>query len=411
MAAATALKPVDDTDALRSRRPVRTFPPETLPGWTYRNAEFFALEKEQLFLGSWQLVCHVSEVAKPGDFTTLSLLGERALVVRGEDGTLRAFYNVCRHRAAAVATGNAGSCAGNHLRCPYHGWVYGLDGRLKAVPGQQSFPEMDKAEYGLTPLALEIFQGLVFVNFGSADGASVADRLAPYAEELLPYRLAELEPFGAHYGAAIEVDWKNVMDNFLEGYHVPTGHPGLYRLFGARYEAEAAPLAVSRAIHWLRDKPSKNWSERHYQKLLPSLDHLPDDRRRAWAYYTLLPNIGLDLYCDHVDIFHVIPVAPGKCRYRGRSYRLPAPTRQLKAAQYLNRRINTQVQREDEELVASVQEGLSSRSYVSGLLSEKEVCLRQLHDLVRATLPVARLPSAPEPGTMAGVNAALAAAV
>jgi phenylpropionate dioxygenase-like ring-hydroxylating dioxygenase large terminal subunit len=113
------------------------FRAETLPGWTYDNAEFHALERERLFLRSWQFVCHVSEVASPGAFATLNLMGERALVVRGDDGTLRGFYNVCRHRAAAVAEGDNGSCEGQ-FRCPYHGWTYGLDGSLKAVPGQQS---------------------------------------------------------------------------------------------------------------------------------------------------------------------------------------------------------------------------------------------------------------------------------
>lgn len=406
---AAALQPIAATDS-EVWCPDGAFRTETLPGWTYQHPEFFALEKERLFLRSWQLVCHVSEVAGPGDFATLNLLGERALVLRGEDGELRAFYNVCRHRAAAVALGDTGSCEG-HLRCPYHGWVYGLDGSLKAVPGQQSFPELDKSAYGLTPLALELFQGFVFVNFAGAEGPSVAERMTPYAAELLPYRLEEMEPFGSHYGHEIAVDWKNVMDNFLEGYHVPVGHPGLYRLFGTRYEAETQPLAVSRAIHWLRDKPSESWSERHYQTLLPELAHLPEDRRRAWAYYTLLPNVAIDVYCDHVDVFHVIPVAPGKCRYRGRSYRLPGASRQLRAAQYLNRRINTQVQREDELLVASVQEGLGSRSYVSGILSEKEICLRQFHDLIRAAIPAARLPRAPEPGTLSRANAALALAM
>ncbi len=405
---AAARKPIAAT-ARDAWRPDGGFRTETLPGWTYHSPEFFALEREKLFLRSWQFVCHVSEVARPGDFTTLNLLGERALVVRGEDGTLRAFYNVCRHRAAAVATGASGHCDGQ-LRCPYHGWVYALDGHLKAVPGQQSFPEMDKAEYGLRPLAIELFQGFVFVNFASDGGPSVAERMAPYVDELLPYRLGDLEPFGRPYGADIAVDWKNVMDNFLEGYHVPVGHPGLYRLFGTRYDSELAPHGVSRAIHWLRDKSSENWSERHYQKLLPEQTHLPEDRRHAWAYYTLLPNVAIDVYCDHVDVFHVIPTGAGACRYRGRAYRLPAPSRALSAAQFLNRRINAQVQREDEVLVASVQEGLASRSYVSGILSEKEICLRQFHDLVRAALPVAGLKQAPEPGGMARADAALAAA-
>lgn len=405
---AAALKPIAATDS-DAWRPEGGFRTETLPGWTYHSPEFFTLEQEELFLRNWQPVCHVSEVPRPGDFTTLNLLGERALVLRGEDGVLRAFYNVCRHRAAAVATGASGHCDGQ-LRCPYHGWVYGLDGHLKAVPGQQSFPEMDKAQYGLRPLALELFQGFVFVNFAGDGGLSVAERMAPYVDELLPYRLDDLEPFGRPYGADIAVDWKNVMDNFLEGYHVPVGHPGLYRLFGTRYDSDLAPHGVSRAMHWLRDKPSENWSERHYQKLLPELDHLPADRRRAWTYYTLLPNVAIDVYCDQVDVFHVIPTGAGTCRYRGRAYRLPAPSRALRAAQFLNRRINSQVQREDEGLVASVQEGLASRSYVSGILSEKEICLRQFHDLVRAALPVAGLKQAPAPGRMAQTNAALAAA-
>ena len=112
----------------------------TLPGWTYNNAEFFELEKEYLFLSNWMLVCHVSEVPNPGDFATLRLMGERALVVRGEDGELRAFYNVCRHRAAAVVQGRTGSCSSTGIRCPYHGWLYGLDGSLKAVPAEATFP-------------------------------------------------------------------------------------------------------------------------------------------------------------------------------------------------------------------------------------------------------------------------------
>ena len=105
----------------------------TLPGWVYSNAEFFELEKEYLFLSNWMIVCHISEVPKVGDFATLRLLGERALVIRGEDGELRAFYNVCRHRASAVVQGKNGSCSTAGIRCPYHGWLYGLDGSLKAA--------------------------------------------------------------------------------------------------------------------------------------------------------------------------------------------------------------------------------------------------------------------------------------
>ena len=217
------------------------------------------------------LVCHVSEVPNPGDFATLRLMGERALVVRGEDGELRAFYNVCRHRAAAVVQGRTGSCSSTGIRCPYHGWLYGLDGSLKAVPAEATFPGLKKAEYGLKPIDIEVCLGFVFVRFRSV-GPSVAERLSPYMPELAPYRLEQMVPYGEPWAGDYDVDWKNVIDNYLEGYHVPVGHPGLYRLFGTRYEAEAREGYVSRAMHWLRDKPSSNWSERHYQKLLPEAD-------------------------------------------------------------------------------------------------------------------------------------------
>jgi len=210
----------------------------TLPGWTYHNAEFFELEKEYLFLSNWMLVCHVSEVPNPGDFATLRLMGERALVVRGEDGELRAFYNVCRHRAAAVVQGRTGSCASTGIRCPYHGWLYGLDGSLKAVPAEATFPGLNKAEYGLKPIDIEVCLGFVFIRFRSV-GPSVAERLSHYMPELTPYRLEQMVPYGEPWSADYDVDWKNAIDNYLEGYHVPVGHPGLYRLFGTRYEAEA----------------------------------------------------------------------------------------------------------------------------------------------------------------------------
>lgn len=390
-------------DLMRNAPAAASFAPETLPGWTYDNAEFFALERERLFLTNWQIVCHISDLPRPGDFATLDLSGERAFVVRGSDGQLRGFYNVCRHRAAAVVDGPSGHC-GEVIRCPYHGWSYALDGRLKAVPGEASFPNLDKARFGLRPLDLEVFLGFVFIRFRKGTGPSVADRLAPYRDELAAYRLEEMEPAGPPWQIDPGVDWKNVMDNYLEGYHVPVGHPGLYRLFGNRYEVEVQPGNVSRAIHWLRDKPSSNWSERLYQTLLPEVEHLPADRRRAWAYYVLLPNVAFDIYPDQMDFFHVVPTGPGRSLIRGRSYRLPGPDRRMRAAQFLNWRINTQVQREDDRLIQSVQIGLASASYGTGILSEKEVALRQLHEMVREALPVARLSRPPAPGTMRAMN-------
>src|SRR5690606_12529882 len=134
-----------------------------------------------------------------------------------------------------------------------------------------------------------------FVRFRD-EGPSVAERMAPYADELAPYRFEEMKPLMPHWHVPMRADWKNVMDNFLEGYHVPVGHPGLYRMFGTRYDVETKGQGVSRAIHWLRDARSAVWSEGLYQALLPEQTHLPPERRRAWSYYTMLPNLAFDVY-------------------------------------------------------------------------------------------------------------------
>src|SRR3954453_5961047 len=137
---------------------------ETLPGWTYDNAEFFALEREHLLLSSWTLAGHRSDLKAPGDFLSVESCGERGLVVLGEDDKLRGFFNTCRHRAHALVSAESGSC-GHAIRCPYHGWTYDFEGRLKAIAADKSFPTIDKAEFGLRPIEVEEFLGFVFVRF------------------------------------------------------------------------------------------------------------------------------------------------------------------------------------------------------------------------------------------------------
>ncbi|TLY59515.1 MAG: Rieske (2Fe-2S) protein, partial [Gammaproteobacteria bacterium] len=154
----------------------------SLPAWIYRDAEFFERERDCVFRGSWQLVCHLSDVPQPGDFHTFEFLGESVLVLRGEDGAVRAFHNVCRHRAARLLDGPRGHC-GRRITCPYHAWTYGLDGRLIGVPNRDSFTGLNPARHGLVPLEHEVFMGFIFVRF--APGLpGVHEMAAPYAREL-----------------------------------------------------------------------------------------------------------------------------------------------------------------------------------------------------------------------------------
>jgi len=206
---------------------------ETLPNWVYHDAEFYQLEKQQIFLRHWLLVGHVSQVPEPGDYMTLEVAGERAFAIRGRDGVLRAFHNVCRHRASRVVTGEAGNCSGA-IVCPYHGWSYGFDGTLRAVREEKSFRGLDKRRFGLFELELEEWMGFVFVRFGG-DAPSIEASMRPIEAETSQYRFADMKPWGRPTSVDCDFNWKLFVENDAEGYHIPTGHPGLRRLFGNSY--------------------------------------------------------------------------------------------------------------------------------------------------------------------------------
>jgi phenylpropionate dioxygenase-like ring-hydroxylating dioxygenase large terminal subunit len=380
----------------------------TLPAWTYENTEFLALEKEAIFMRTWQLVGHVSELKNPGDFLRFDLLGESAVVLRDGEGRLRAFHNICRHRAFRLLSGTGGHCE-RFIRCRYHGFTYDLTGRLVAVPAEDEFEDFDKQDFCLVPVEMDVLLGFVFIRFAADNGPSLAEQFAPFLDALALYRTEEMQPFDAGGTNEIRADWKTAVDNNIEAYHVPVGHPGLQRLYGTTYSLEVQPLGVSRGGGRLRDTVSSNWSERHYQRLLPDVSHLPDTRKRAWLYYSMFPNLAFDIYPDMIDYFQILPVAPGRSLSRARSYALPDSRREMRAARYLNQRINRLVGQEDVDLVEGVQAGLRSRSYSVGRLSRKEARVKQFHDLIRSRIPVANVLEAPEPGTIAARNRQMAA--
>jgi phenylpropionate dioxygenase-like ring-hydroxylating dioxygenase large terminal subunit len=138
------------------------------------------------------------------------------------------------------------------------------------------------------------------------------------------------------------------------------------------------------------DRPSRNWSERAYQNLLPPVPHLPEASQRHWLYFKLWPNIAFDIYPDQVDFMQWLPVSPTTSLIREISYVLDDDRREMRAARYLNWRINRQVNAEDTELITRVQQGMQSRSFSVGPLSDKEVCLRNFCRKMRETIPQAR---------------------
>ena len=360
----------------------------TLPSWIYNDARFFELERRELFARSWQVACHASEIAEPGDYLTLDFVGERIAVARLQDGSITAFHNTCRHRAHQVITGEKGNCKRAHV-CPYHGWTYATDGRLRGIPGG-SEADLAQVGHGLLPVDHEVFMGFVFIRL-KAEGPSVAERLAPYAELLAAYRIDEMQCNGDLTVEEHPIDWKNMMDNYQEGYHVAIGHPGLNQMMDSQYEVHSdVALGTSFASHRFKAEPAGEPDEFTYMSLRPAAPHLTGDHGQRVSYLSLFPLVNIGLQPDSVHYYLFQPLGPGRAAYRTVSFALPNASRQAQAAQAAIGRVWEQVVSEDNRLTRSVQQGLEGTAYQYGFLSPRETGVRAFRDWMRARLPIVR---------------------
>jgi phenylpropionate dioxygenase-like ring-hydroxylating dioxygenase large terminal subunit len=366
----------------------------SLPGWLYFDPEFFEAEKKSFLRAAPQVVCHQSDIAEPGEWRTLEYLGESIVVIRGDDGKVRAFSNVCRHRGSRLVDGGSG-CS-KVLTCPYHAWSYARDGRLVGVPHRNEYPGLRVDELGLVPVALENWHGFLFVTL-EPGAPSVAQMMAPYEDEVTPYRFTDLRAIGRVTLRPRPLNWKTIADNYSDGLHIPIGHPGLTRLFGRDYRIEAS-AHVDRMEGDLAETESANPSERAYQRLLPRVGYLPPSHQRKWLYYKLFPNVAFDIYPDQVDFMQFLPVSATDTVIREISYGIPDDRREMRAVRHLNWRINRRVNAEDTELITRVQLGMQSPTYKAGPLGTSEVCLRSFAQKLRRLIPEARLDSSPPPG-------------
>jgi choline monooxygenase len=365
---------------------------EALVPRLYLDPTLLEAEQGRIFERTWQLIGHVSALPRPGSYTTGFAGSQPVLAVRDEDGGLRAYHNVCRHRASCLLTGT-GQCKGA-IRCRYHGWTYRFDGRLIGVPEGLQFGErLDKSALGLMPVRVEELCGLVFVNL-DPDAVPLGELVGDLPSRLARYRIGELEAF-APGGGTQPANWKVVAENYLEGYHIPIAHPGLMRMLDyKRYETE-----LHEHYAWieapLREKPSSNRLERLYAQLVTPMPGLNEEDRRAWRYVFIYPNTTIDLYPDQVNTWQMLPDGVARTRDVFACYRSAQSGPRTRAVQWINQRLNMLVLREDIDLVRNVQLGLRTRGYRCGPLSRREDAVAWFADRIRADLDPAHPEGAP----------------
>jgi len=333
----------------------------TLPARWYIDPRFLELEKEKIFWKTWQWVGTADRIARAGDFFACDVLGEPVVIARGTDGVLRAFYNVCRHRAGMVAQGS-----GNRktLQCQYHGWTYHLDGKLNRAPEFEGVQDFNPDDFCLRPVRVEQWKLFIFVNL-DADAAPLADMLAPIA--------AEVEQAGFNIDGMrsierrdyeINANWKVYIDNYLEGYHIPVAHPALYheldydqyRVETFRYYSkQRAPIRASKA----GDVPGR---DRRYVREVGEAQAL---------YYWVFPNAIFNFYPDNLQINSIVPIDHERTLTIFEWYFESPGTGEGWESMQQSIAFSDEVQREDIELCEAVQRGLKSRSYDRGRFSVK----------------------------------------
>jgi len=312
----------------------------TLPARLYGCPDAWARERSAVFGKAWLFLGHEAEAPATGDWIATDIAGHRLLAVRGGDGALRAFHNVCRHRAGPLVSGSSGHCGGE-LVCAYHGWRYALDGRLRAATGFGAAEAFDPRAFGLLALRLETWRGLVFATM-DAEATPLLDHVAPL-DALLASRGLTIAAPALRRSHELACDWKTYAENYLEGYHIGSVHPALADELGAaEYRVRVEGDLVLQEAIGVNDGPQAG----------------------VWGW--LWPNLGVNVYRHGAMIERMTPTGPGRTRL---DYLFLHDGGEGAIGEALA--ASDRLTAEDAAICEAVQANLSAGAYEAGVLSER----------------------------------------
>ena len=347
----------------------------TIPPDWYLDPDIYRLERDTVFAKSWQYVARASQLEHAGGFVTEQVAGEPVVVVRDKDLNLQAFSNVCRHRAARLATACEGKAS--FFQCRYHGWTYDLKGQLKGAPFMDGVQDFSRDKIMLPKWSVETWGPLVFVQNSPSPKTSAAQWLQPLGERANEASVSKLNWVGRKE-YTLECNWKLFVDNYLDGgYHVNTLHPALAGVLDdTKYKIEVfehssvqtSPLVGSQAqLEGIRIDEVRKGTEAQY-----------------WWFF---PNLMINLYDGVMDTNLVLPLGPNRCRVLFDFFF--AESESPAAKQFIENSLAVahKVQLEDVEICEEVHRGLASQSYPNGRFSvRREASGYQFHRMLASCL-------------------------
>lgn len=322
---------------------------ETIPSRWYTDPSIGVIEQAGIFASTWQHVGHVSQVARPGDYMTALVAGNPVLLVRGKDNVLRGFFNVCRHRGGPLAVDDQGNC--NVLQCKYHGWTYLLDGSLRGVPKWERVDLFDKKDYGLVPVLVEAWEGLLFVNLQNVQPLPLTRIMEGISKRIHPISL-QSKKFYKRVTYDVNCNWKVYVDNYLEGYHLPHVHPELCTL-----------LDYQKYVTETREHYSLQYSP------FTGKENIYASGDGQAFYYFVFPNFMLNILPNRLQTNVVLPLAHNKTRVSFDYYYDDISSPESLKLMASDLEYSDKIQHEDIVICELVQRGLESMAYDKGRFS------------------------------------------
>lgn len=289
---------------------------QVLPVEAYTSQEWFDKEQQLIFGRNWHFAGMVEDVAKPGDYQCHQVGPYHLVVIRGEDNTLRAFHNQCRHRGTQILEGRGQLEQG--VRCPYHNWFYTFEGDLKAYPQKEQFPDLQKEAMGLFPAELTIWKQMIFIHPEPEYAEPFAEFLGDIEKYMGPHqpeKLVEVDRTRFEFDS----NWKVFIENYMDGYHLQHLHSNSIKEYD--HSQQSAGYVGK---HWVFYEPPSEYGLEHmggYQDF-PRIDHIPDDKLGAYVHM-MFPNLGITESETTWMTLEVIPLSPTRTAVDVRTRAMP----------------------------------------------------------------------------------------
>ena len=340
----------------------------TLPGQFYTSPEIFQLEIEKIFLKQWICAGREERIPEPGDYFVRTIGTESVIVVRGRDGKVRAFHNLCRHRGTRLCEERAGQFK-NAIRCPYHAWAYGFDGSLLAAPSMDAIVGFEKADYPLHPVAVAHWEGFVFLSL-AAEPEPFETVYAPLLGKFGLYHLPALRQT-SRIDYDVCANWKLMFENYSECFHCPSVHPSLVKLSPA--DSGANDLVSGPFLGgYMEVKPEKGSMTLSGNACSLPVGDLPAEERHRVYYYSLFPNMLLSLHPDYVMVHTLWPESPARTRIECEWLFHPDAAAHPDFDPEDGVLFWDKTNREDWHICELSQLGVASRAYIPGPYSPRE---------------------------------------